>query len=291
MIRSIRIAIAVAAAAALTVAIAGPSLAATSKASLSSTEYTQLTAEQVAFKKLEHKKRLTWNDIYAACHKVGQSTALLRSVRANCETGVGIDQSLDGFYADVERCAALSGETTTTGTGTTTTATGTTTTGTGTTTTPTGTTTTGTGTTTTPTGTTTTGTGTTTTGSGDLTPVELKLFACLEPEYAVISRAAKSVYEGQAGLRTQVLARGFAGRCLFTLAPTTAQLKTLKRFVTTSRQLSADVSLITKVANGHAPASAINDKQVESDSASFSAAGKAFEKLHRPQKLSVCSHQ
>jgi len=282
MIRSIRIAIAVAAASALTVAIAVPALAATSKASLSGTEYKQLTAEQVAFKKLDHEKRLTWNDIYAACHKVGQSTALLKSVRANCETGVGIDQSLDGFYADVDRCAVLSGDTTTTGT---------TTTATSTTTTATGTTTTATGTTTTATGTTTTGTGTTTTSSGGLTPDDLKLFACLQPEYAVISRAAKSVYEGQARLRTQVLARGFAGRCRLTLAPTTAQLKALMRFVTTSKQLSADVSLITKVANGHAPVSAINDKQVESDSASFSAAGKKFESLHRPQKLSVCPHQ
>jgi hypothetical protein len=286
MIRSIRIAIAVAAATALTVAMAVPAMAAAApKDSLTSTEYKQLTTEQVAFKKLDHKKRVTWNQIYTACHTVGQSTALLRSVRSNCETGVGIDQSLDGFYADVERCSALSAGTTTTTTTTPTT------TGTGTTTTATGTTTTATGTTTTATGTTTTGTGTTTTGSGGLTPADLKLFACLQPEYAVISRGVKSVYEGQTGLRTQVLARDFAGRCLLTLAPTKTQLKALKRFSKTSKQLSADVSLITKVANGHAPASTINDKQVESDSASFSAAGKAFESLHRPQKLSVCPHQ
>jgi hypothetical protein len=284
MIRSIRVAIAVAAATALTVAMAVPAMATVApKDSLTSTEYKQLTTEQVAFKKLDHKKQVTWSQIYTACHTVGQSTALLRSVRSNCETGVGIDQSLDGFYADVERCSALSTGTTTTTTPTTT--------GTGTTTTATGTTTTGTGTTTTDTGTTTTDTGTTTTGSSALTPAELKLFACLQPEYAVISRGVKSVYEGQTGLRTQVLARDFAGRCLLTLAPTTTQLKALKRFAKTSKQLSADVSLITKVANGHAPASTINDKQVESDSASFSAAGKAFESLHRPQKLSVCPHQ
>jgi hypothetical protein len=281
MIRSIRIAIAVAAATALSVAMAVPAMAAAApKDSLTSTEYKQLIAEQADFKKLDKKKNLTLTELYTACHAVGQSTQLLKSVRTNCETGLGFDQTLASFDSDLARCEALSTGTTTTTTPTGTTTTGTTTTGTGTTTT---------GTTTT--GTTTTGTGTTTTGSGGLTPADLKLFACLQPEYAVISRAVRSIYEGQTGLRTHVLARDFVGRCLLTLAPTTTQLKALKRFASTSKQLSADVSLITKVANGRAPVSTINDKQVESDSTSFAAAGKAFESLHRPQKLSVCPHQ
>jgi hypothetical protein len=282
MIRSIRIAIAVAAAMALSVAIVVPAMAATTapKGTLTSTEYTQLTAEQVAFNKLEKKKKgLTWNEFYAACHKVGQSSALLKSIRANCDTGIGLDQSLDSFDSDLERCAALSTPTTTT---TTPTSTGTTTTGT---------TTTGTGTTTTGTGTTTTGTGTTTTGVGALTPAQLKLFACLQPEYAVISRAAESVYRHQAALRRQVLARKFVGRCLFTLAPTTAQLKALTRFAATSKQLAQDIEALTKVANGQEPASAVNGAQVDKDATAFDTAGKAFAAIHRPQKLSVCAHQ
>jgi hypothetical protein len=288
MIRSIRIAIAVAAATALTVAMAVPAMAsAAPKDSLTSTEYKQLITEQADFKKLEKKKNLTLTELYTACHAVGQSTQLLKSVRNNCETGLGFDQTLISFDSDLARCEALSTGTTTTTTSTGTTTTGTTTTGTGTTTT--GTTTTGTGTTTT--GTTTTATGTTTTGSGALTPADLKLFACMQPEYAVISRAVRSIYEGQTGLRTQVLARDFVGRCRLTLAPTTTQLRALKHFASTSKQLSADVSLITKVANGRAPVSAIDDTQVESDSTSFSAAGKKFESLTRPQKLSVCPHQ
>jgi hypothetical protein len=230
----------------------------------------------VAFKKLDKKKNLTWNDFYKACHIIGQSTALLQSVRSNCDTGIGIDQSLTGFYSDVDRCATLSGIS-----GTTTT----------TTTTPTGTATTTTGTTTTGTGTTTTGTGTTTTSSGDLTPAELKLYACLEPEYAVISRAAESVYTAQAKLRSKVLARDFLGRCLLTLAPTTAQLKALTKFVSTSRQLTKDVALITKVSNGQAPSSAIDEAQIEADATAFDNAAKAFAAIHRPQKLSVCPHQ
>lgn len=245
------------------------------KGTLTSVEYRQLSAEQAAFKRLEHNKRATWNQVYAVCRTVGQSTALLKSVRSNCDTGVGIDQALAGFFTDVERCAALSTSTTTT------TPTGTTTTGT---------TTTGTTTTGTTTGTTTTGTGTTTTGSSGavLTQAELSLFACLQPEYAVIGRAAESVYQAQSGLRGQVLARDFVGRCRLTLAPTTTQLTVLKRFVATSRQLAADVALITKVAEKHAPASALKGDQIKSDSAAFNTAGRAFSRLHRPQKLSVC---
>jgi hypothetical protein len=269
MTRSFRIAIAVAAAVALSVAIAVPAVAAAPgpKGTLTSTEYSQLTTEQAAFKKLEKKKNLTWNDFYKACHIIGQSTALLQSVRSNCDTGIGIDQSLTGFYSDVDRCATLSGITGTTTTGTTPTP-ATTTTGTGTTT-----------------------TGTTTTSSGQLSPAELKLYACLEPEYAVISRAAESVYTAQARLRSKVLARDFLGRCRLTLAPTRAQLKALTKFVSTSRQLTKDVALITKVANGQAPSSSINEAQIEADATAFSNAAKAFSALHRPQKLSVCPHQ
>lgn len=278
MIRSARIALAVAAAIAVAVAAAAPAVAAAPapKGSLTATEYTQLTVEQVAFKKLRHKKRLTWNDFYAACHLVGHSTHLLGSVRTNCDTGVGIDQSLAGFFADVERCSALSTGTTT---GTTTTPTGTATTGT--------TTTTGTGTTTT--GTTTTGT--TTTATGDLSPTDFKLFACLQPEYAVIARALKAVYTGQTALRHQVLSRHFVGRCLLTLAPTTRELRLLKHFVSTARQLAAEVERITKLADGPAPPSSIDATRIEGDSVSFNKAGKAFEGIRRPQNLSVCPHQ
>jgi hypothetical protein len=281
MIRSIRIAIAVAAATALTVAISVPAMAAAApKGSLTSTEYKQLIAEQADFKKLDKKKNLTVTELYTACHVVGQSTQLLKSIRNNCETGLGFDQTLIGFYSDAARCEALSTGTTTTTTSTGTTTTGTTTTGTGTTTT---------GTTTT--GTTTTGTGTTTTSTGALSPTELKLYACLQPEFTVISRALGSVYQDQADLRSKVLARDFVGRCKLTLAPTVAQLTALKRFLATSKQLAKDVSLITKVANGQAPASAIDDAQIEKDGTAFDNTSKAFSALHRPQKLSVCPHQ
>jgi hypothetical protein len=258
-------AVAVAAAVPATAAAPGP------KGTLTAVEYQQLIKEQVDYNKLKHKKKLTWNDFYAVCHDVGQSTRLTKSIRSNCETGVGIDQSLAGFYSDLERCSALSATTT----ATTTTPTSTTTT-------------TGTTTTTTATGTTTTGT--TTTAAGDLTPADLKLLACMQPEYAVISRAVKSIYNTQISLRKEVVARKFVGRCELTLAPTTAQLHDLGVWVKSAKQLAADVTLISEVFNGNKPASDINGPQVTADAGAFDAAASAFEKVKRPQKLSVCPH-
>jgi len=287
MIRSVRIALAAAAATAVAVAATVPAVAAAPgpKGTLTATEYTQLLAQQAAFKKLKHSKHLTWNDFYAVCHQVGRSTLLMQAIRTNCETGVGVDQSLLGFYSDAARCSALSTGTTTTttptGTTTTTTATGTTTTDT----------TTGTTTGTTTTGTTTTGTGTTTTTTGTLSPTDLKLFACLQPEYAVISRAVKAIYGSQVTLRKQVLARDFVGRCQLTLAPTKVQLSDLERWTVTAKQVAADVMLISQVAGGQQPASALNGTQVEKDTRAFSDTARAFERIRRPQVLSVCPHQ
>jgi hypothetical protein len=243
---------------------------------LTATEYKQLTQQLAALKKFDHNKRATWKEGYAACDKAGQSTALLRTVRTNCNTALGLDQAFNGFYAQLARCSAFS--TTTTGTTTTTTPTGTTTTGT----TTTGTTTTGT------TGTTTTGT---TTTPGGLSSTDLQFIACLEPEYQVISRAAKSVYQIQAVLRSQVLARHFVGRCLLTLAPRRSDLQRLRRFVSTSKQLAADVAKISKVFAGTLPATDLNEKQINKDAKAFNNAGQAVSKTTRPQKLSVCPHE
>jgi hypothetical protein len=269
MLRSTRTAIALAAIGAVVISMAGSALAAAPapNGSLTASEYRQLTAQLSALKKFDSDKRATWREGYAACDKVGQSTALLHSIRTNCNTVLGLDQALEGFYAQVARCSAFT--TTTTGTTTTTTPTQTTTTG------------------TTTTGTTTTGT---TTTPGGLTSAELQLIACLEPEYQVISRAARSVYDVQMALRDQVLARRFVGRCLLTLAPRRSDLEHLKRFVSTSKQLAADVTKISKVFAGTLPASAINTSQIGRDAAAFSSAGKAVSKTRRPQKLSVCPH-
>jgi hypothetical protein len=123
-----------------------------------------------------------------------------------------------------------------------------------------------------------------------LTSADLQIIACLEPEYQVISRAAKSVFDVQVALRDEVLARHFAGRCLLTLAPRRSDLEVLRRFVSTSKQLAADVSKISKVFAGTLPASDLNETQINKDAKAFSDAGQAIGKTSRPQKLSVCPH-
>jgi len=269
MLRSTGVAIALAAICAFAISMAGSAVAATPapNGSLTATEYKQMTAELAALKKFDHNKRATWQEGYAACDKVGQSTALLHSVRTNCNTVLLLDQALVGFYTQAAKCSALS--TTTTGTTTTTTPTQTTTTGT---------TTTG----TTPSGTTTT--------PGGLTSTELQFIACLRTDYQAISLGAQAVYKVQVALRHQVVARHFAGRCLLTLAPRRSDLKVLKRFAATSKQLAADVTKISKVQAGTLPASAINTSQINKDSKAFTSAGDAISKTSRPQKLSVCPH-
>ncbi len=219
---------------------------------LTAIEYRQLNAELTAFRRAVKTGRLTWNGLYAACRKVGESTALLRAVRSNCTTGVGVEQALAGFNADAQRCAAL----TQTVTGTTTASS-------------------------------TTGTST---AAGGLTSAQLTLIACLEPEYQAISRATGSLYRGQSALRQQVLARRFRGRCLLTLAPTVRQLGLERRFLSTSRRLVHDVVLISRVSAGTLPASALNVVQISADARAFMAAGKAVVETRRPQNLAVCPH-
>ena len=274
MLRPTQLAIAIAVACVIGVSASASAIAAAPapQGTLTATEYQQLTAQLLAINKFDHDKRATWTEGYAACDKAGRSTALLRTIRTNCNTALGLDQALVGFYAQSARCSAFS--TTTTGTATTTTPTGTTTTG------------------TTTTGTTTTGTTTTgtTTTPGGLSSTDLQFIACLEPEYQVISRAAKSVYAIQQALRSQVLARHFIGRCLLTLAPRRSDLEELNRFVTTSTQLAKDVAKVSKVFAGTLPASALNEAQISKDARAFDRAGQAISKTRRPQKLAVCPH-
>jgi hypothetical protein len=261
MIRSIRVSIALCVALALGVVVAVPAGATIPgpKGTLTNTEYVQLTDEQVAFLKLDKTKHLTFKELYAACHTVGKSTQLLKSVRSNCDIGLGTDQALVGFYSDTKRCSGLLTSTTTS-------------------------------TTTTDTGTTTTDTGTTTTDTDALTSNELKYYACLQPEYAVVSHAAESVYEGQTSLRRSVLARDFILPCTIALAPSIAELKALRRLVATSLQLTNDVALITKIANGNAPESAINQTQLQTNAVAFTRAAKALAAIGRPQNLSLCPY-
>ncbi len=282
MVRSIRVAVALAAVCAVAVSASASAVASAPapRGTLTAVEYTQLAASMAALKKFDHNKKATWKQGYAACDKVGQSTSLLRSVRTNCNMALGLDQALSGFYTQFARCAAFQTSTATT------TPTGTTTTGT----TTTGTTTTG----TTTTGTTTTGsttTGATTTLPDGLDTQELQFLACLQPEYALISRASKTIYASQANLREAVLARQFVGRCLLTLAPTRTEIEVMKRLVSTTTQLAADVLQISKVFSGALPSTDLDTVQIKKDAAAETAVGVELDRIKRPQNLTVCPHE
>lgn len=272
MLRSIRIASAVAAACAVAISCSATAIAAAPpRGTLTGTEYRQLSQELVALKRFLHGRTVNWNRGFAACNRAGRSTALLRSQRAGCAAGIGFLESLLNFYADAQRCAALATSTTTS-----------------TTTTP---------TTTAPTGTTTTATTTTattptpTTTTPSFNGTELKVIACLQPEYQLISRTTRNIYRADSALRRQVLRRGFVGRCLLTLAETPSELRLERRFALTSRRLSADIALLSKVADGQAPPSAVNATAIEHDAAQFGQTGRVLLRQRRPQKLAVCPHR
>jgi hypothetical protein len=280
MVRSIRIAIAVAAVCAVAVSASASAVASTPapRGTLTAIEYTQLAESMAALKKFNHDKKATWKEGFAACDKVGQSTALLRSVRTNCNMALGLDQALYGFYTQFARCSAFQ----TTGTTTTTTPTGTTTTGT----------TTGTTTAGTTSGTTTSGATTdTTTTPGGLDTQQLQFLACLQPDYALISRASKTIYASQADLRQAVLSRHFVGRCLLTLAPTRAEIAVMKRLVSTTTQLAADVLQVSRVFSGALPASDLDTVQIAKDAAAESVVGAQLDRIKRPQNVAVCPHE
>jgi hypothetical protein len=254
--RLTRIAVVLAACAAGAGAVALPAGATPPRAphrgELTAVEYRQLNAELTALRHAAHAGPLTWNELYAVCRKVGESSALLRSIRRNCSTGIGVEQALAGFNADAQRCAAL------TQTSTATTTVGST-------------------------------TGTTTTAAG-LTPAQLSLISCLEPEYQAISRAAGSLASVQSALRRQVLARHFGGRCLLTLAPTVPELERERRFRSASSRLARQVVLISRVSAGTLPADTLDLAQIAADARALTGAAKSVLEARRPQNLAVCPH-
>jgi hypothetical protein len=140
---------------------------------------------------------------------------------------------------------------------------------------------------------TTTGTTTTTTGTST-TPAdsaEIELIICMSPHYQALARDAKALDRADISARRDVLARGFSGPCLATLAPTPANLRTVKRFASSTAKLADDVTLLIKVTEGKAPASDFNQAQIDNDVKQFESSATAVLVEHGQQKLSVCPHQ
>jgi hypothetical protein len=259
-----------AACAATAICMSASAAAAVPKGTLTSTEYKQLSIATAALNKSASAKSVNWSKARAACARVGKTTALLSTQRATCFDSVNVLDALASFPAEQRRCPKSTG--TTTGT----TTTGTTTTGTTTTL-----------TTATPTsGTTTTGSSTTAADSA-----VVGLMICMSPHYQALARDAKAIDRADISARKDVLARGLSGSCLATLAPTPADLRTVKRFASSTAKLADDVTLLIKVTEGKAPASDFNQAQIDNDVKQFENSATSVLDEHGQQKLSVCPHQ
>lgn len=297
MLRALSIAAAIAAVCG-TLAAFGSSaaVAASPHGTLTSTEYERLSTAITALKKSLSGKKLNWQAAEAACQAIGGGSPLLTTQRESCVDDLALSAALVKFEVDQEKCAAKVTKKTGTGTTATTPATTTATTPVATTTTPATTTpattpTTTTATTTTPaTTTTTTPSTTTTTPTSGFSKADLKLVACLDPDYQSLGRLAKLNYTVDVSARKDAVVRGFKGKCLATLVSTAAQIRDEESFAFSAKHLASDVALITKVDHGKASPSKLNETWIADDARDFVDAAATLESETSPQKLSVCPH-
>jgi hypothetical protein len=237
---------------------------------LTAAEYKQVGTAIAALKKATSGQRANWSRIAAACRDTGSATALLRTQRASCLAATAEFHTVARFPSAQVKCQTAATNTVGATTTSTTTTPGTTTTGTST------------------TGTTTTGTTTTPTAAQQ---VVFQTLACLSPDYQAIARGAKTMYATQAAARDAVIARHFTGLCLVTLAGRPSDMANLKRFASSAEHLAADIALLVKVTKGQAPASAVNQTRLYTDSRQFETSFHALATANTPQKLSACPHQ
>jgi hypothetical protein len=237
------------------ICVASSAAAAAPRGTLTTTEYGQLAVATAALNRSASSSAINWPKARAACAHVGRTTPLLQTQRATCFGSVNVLDALVSFPAEQRSCSAQTTATATT-TGTTT-------------------------------------TGTTTTGT-TTTPAEsaaIEVMVCMSPRYQALSRDAKTIDRADIGARRQVLNRGFKGACLQALAPTLADLRTAKRFGSSTAKLAADVTLLIKVTEGKLPASDFDQTRVDNDVKLFEDSATAVLVEHGQPKLSVCPHQ
>jgi hypothetical protein len=231
---------------------------------LTAAEYRQLAVATAALNKSASSSAINWPKARAACGRVGRATPLLRTQRTTCFDTVNVLDALASFPAEQRSCSERTTTTTTT-----------------------------TGTTTGPT-TITAPVTTRTTEAGTTTPAEsaaIKVMVCMDPRYQALGREAKAIDRADIAARRQALRRGFSGACLKALAPTLADLRTAKRFATSTTKLAADVTLLIKVTEGKLPAGDFNQARVDNDVKLFEDSATAVLVEHGQPKLSVCPHQ
>jgi hypothetical protein len=232
--------------------ISAPVAAAAPRGTLTAAEYEQLAAATAALNKSASSSAVDWPRARAACNRVSKTTALLSSQRATCFRTVNVLDALASFPGEQRRCPKSSATTTT--------------------------------------GTTTTGSTTSTTPTSADSAV-VRLMICMNPHYQALSRDAKALDRADIAARKQALDRGFSGACLTALVPTPAELRTTKRFASSTEKLAADVTLLIKVTEGKAPANDFNQARIDNDVKLFENSATAVLVEHGQPKLSVCPHE
>jgi hypothetical protein len=261
-------------AAATAIAVAGSTAAAAPRGKLTAAEYGQLTIAAAALNKSASSSAISWPKARAACARVGRTTALLRTQRANCFGTMNVLDALASFPAEQRRCSSNTSTTTTTTTPTTSTTT--------------------TGTTTGPTTVTSPVTTRTTDAATTTTPADsaaIKVIVCMNPRYQALGRDARTFDRAGIAARKQATIRGFTGACLKVLGPTPADLRIAKRFASSTAKLAADVRLLIKVTEGKLPPDDFNQTRVDNDVKLFENSATAVLAEHGQPKLSTCPHQ
>ncbi|HET9094636.1 MAG TPA: hypothetical protein VFN36_06065 [Solirubrobacteraceae bacterium] len=229
--------------------------AAVPRGALSSLEYQRLAAAARALNRATGTRTVNWNRAATACRGTGGATGLLRAERSTCLRTIDVLRALAAFPAQERRCRAETSTTTST----------------------------------TPT-TTTTSSSSTATGTIPGNPALFRLMVCMEPEYEALARRAGALSAAEMVTRRTVLARGLAGRCLSTLAPTASELTSIRRFARSSGSVAADVRLIIRVTQGKEPSTAFSQARTDGDVRRFETSALAVLAARSRPMLSACPH-
>lgn len=133
----------------------------------------------------------------------------------------------------------------------------------------------------------------TTNATGSTTPANsamVRVMVCMSPRYQALSRRARTMYGAEVAARNQALARGFTGACLVSLAPTSTELRTVRRFSQASTRLAADVVLLIRLTRGSAPISAFHQARIDRDVVRFETSATAVLADRNRQNVSSCPH-
>ena len=114
---------------------------------------------------------------------------------------------------------------------------------------------------------------------------------CLAPLYRTLARDSSSAYTGDVKLRKVIVRRGFTGPCLAALAPSQRQLRDGRNLVASTKQLSSDMYLLVRIADGQAPPGRLNQGRVDAHTGVFDRDLGRILRDSSSYTLNSCPHQ